>query len=100
MLKTPWALRIAAILFIIPFFEIGRWVYLAETSGKFSEARARYFAPYPEALQNNNGSTWIFFVCLTIAAVIFLINWNKGIFLRAIGFTAGLLAFWMLFALM
>jgi len=99
-MKKSQTLIVAAILFLIPVFEIGRWIYLAETSEKFSDAKARYFGPYPNALQNNNISTWIFFVCLAIAAIIFLSNWKRGVFLRALGFTSALLAFWMLFALM
>ena len=94
------SLIIATVLFLIPGFEIGRWIYLAETSAKFSDARAKYFAPYPHAMQNNNISTWIFFVFLAIAAVIFLANWKKGFFIRALGFAAAILSFWMLFALM
>jgi hypothetical protein len=99
-MKKTQALIIAAILFILPGFEIGRWIYLAENSEKFSVARARYFAPYPRALQDNNISTMIFFVCLTIAAIIFLYNWRRGLLFRALGFASGLLACWMLFALM
>lgn len=99
MRKTP-ALILAGILFVIPAFEISRWIYIAEQNTDFKVALDKYWAPYPAALQNNSASTWIFVVCLTIAAVIFLANWQRGMFFRILGIFAAILAFWNLFSLM
>ena len=99
-MSKPAAIIAAIILFLLPAFEIGRWIYVAETSEKFSEAKARFNAPYPQALQNNNISTWIFFLSLGAAAVIFFANWKRGLFFRIMALLSSLLAFWMLFSLM
>lgn len=99
MRKTS-ALILAGIFFLIPSIEISRWIYIAEHSEKLSEARARYFAPYPDALKDNSISTWIFFICLTAASVIFLANWKRGMFFKITGILSAILAFWMLFSLM
>lgn len=93
-------LIIAGILFLLPAFEIGRWIYVAENAQTLGEAKSRYFAPYPEALKNNTVSTWMFLVCLAAAMVIFLRFWKKGMFFRILALLSGLLAFWMLFSLM
>jgi hypothetical protein len=93
-------LLLAGLLFIVPALETARWIYVAEHTGTFKEARARYFEPYPAALQDNTISTWIFFLCLTLAAVIFIANRKRGVFFLITGIFSAILAFWMLFSLM
>jgi hypothetical protein len=85
---------------LIPAIEITRWIYVAERSNNLKEAQDKFFAPYPSALQGGTASTWIFVICLTIAAIIFLANWNRGMFFRIIGIFSAILAFWNLFSLM
>ena len=99
-MKKNLTLILAGLLFLIPAAEIGRWIYVSQQQGTFQEARTKYFEAYPEALRDNTISTWIFFVCLSLAAAIFLANRRSGIFFLITGIFAAILAFWMLFSLM
>jgi len=96
---------LAAVLLVVPVFEIGRWIRIASNvSGGQAERVVAYLAPLPAVLQNTSLVTVVQIgFCLAAVAISFKGLDLKGlpclVSLGELGVSALLLA-WLLFSLM
>jgi hypothetical protein len=100
--KLTAPLAIALLLFGVVVADIIRWMVISTSASSFKEAQQKFYALYPEWLQNSI-SIWIMIAMLVMAAILFQRERKKNgksIFLKTLFIVSIILSCWLLFTLM